>query len=232
MKVGITLPQFRDEPETALAVARLADEAGLDGVFVFDHLWPIGQASRPAMHSLAMLGALAAETTHIGIGSLVARVGLLPDAVLVNALLSVQRMSGGRFVAGLGVGDHLSKAENLAFGVAFAPPEERVRSLVTCARELKAAGVPVWVGGTSRRMHDIAVTESIPLNLWGVDVARVAATEGVEVTWAGQLAPDTDVAAHARALEEAGATWAVYAPIGTPWPDAVTRLARAAVPPV
>lgn len=227
MKVGITLPQFRDEPETSLAVARQADEAGLDGVFVFDHLWPIGQPGRPAMHSLAMLGALAAETTHIGIGSLVARVGLLPDAVLVNALLSVQRMSGGRFVAGLGVGDHLSKAENEAFGVAFAPAAERVRSLVTCARELKAAGVPAWVGGTSQRMHDIAVTESIPLNLWGVDVARVAATKGVEVTWAGQLEPDTDVVAHLRSLEEAGATWAVYAPVHMPWPDAVDRLAAA-----
>lgn len=228
MKVGITLPQFRDEPETAIALARRADEAGLDGVFVFDHLWPIGRPDRPAMHSLAMLGALAADTTHIGIGSLVARVGLMPDVVLVNALLSVHRISGGRFIGGLGVGDHLSRAENEAFGVAFAPAEERVEALVTCARQLKAQGVPVWVGGTSQRMHDIAVTESIPLNLWGVDVARIAATDGVEVTWAGQVEPEVDVAAHLRALQDAGATWAVLAPIDMPWADAVDRIAAAA----
>ena len=39
MKLGVTLPNFRDEPEPALAVARAAEAAGLDGVFGFDHLF-------------------------------------------------------------------------------------------------------------------------------------------------------------------------------------------------
>lgn len=227
MKIGITLPQFRDEADTALATARLAEEAGLDGVFVFDHLWPIGRPNRPALHSLPLLGALAVETTHLTIGSLVSRIGLLPDAVLVNALLTAHRMAGGRFVAGLGVGDRLSRAENEAFGVAFAPVAERVSSLVECCRELCAAGVPVWVGGLSDEMLGVAITESAVLNVWGVDPGRVASTIGVEVTWAGQVHPDLDLVRHLAALHEAGATWAVLAPIHMAWPDAVARIAKA-----
>lgn len=227
MKVGITLPQFRAEAEPALEAARVAEAAGLDGVFVFDHLWPIGHPERPALHGLALLGALAVETQRVMLGSLVSRVGLVPDVVLVNALHTVSRMCGGRFIAGLGVGDRLSRAENEAFGVAFASAQDRFASLVECCRELRAADVPVWVGGLSDEVREIAVAEADALNLWGVDAARVAAVSGVEVTWAGQVGPEVDVAAHLGALQEAGATWAVCAPIGMPWPEAVDKMVLA-----
>ena len=225
MKVGITLPQFREDAEPALETARLAEEAGIDGVFVFDHLWPIGRPDRPALHSLALLGALAVETKRVALGSLVSRVGLLPDAVLVNALFTVDRMAGGRLIAGLGVGDRLSRAENEAFGVPFAPVPERMASLVQCCRELRSTGVVTWVGGLSDRVRQVAAEEDVALNLWGVDVARVAATRATEVTWAGQVGPDVDIAAHLAALRDAGATWAVCAPIGRPWPEAVEAIA-------
>lgn len=227
MKVGITLPQFRAEGETAVETARRAEEAGLDGVFAFDHLWPIGHPERPALHGLALLGALAVETKRVTLGSLVSRVGLFPDIVLVNALRTVSRMCGGRFIAGLGVGDHLSRAENEAFGVPFAPASERFASMVECCRELRAVGLPVWVGGLSDDVREIAVAEADALNLWGVDRQRVAAVKGVEVTWAGQVGPDVDLRAHLAGLQEAGATWAVCAPIGMTWPDAVDRMALA-----
>ena len=40
--LGITLPQFSERPEPALAAARDARRLGFGGVFVFDHLWPLG----------------------------------------------------------------------------------------------------------------------------------------------------------------------------------------------
>ena len=46
MRIGVTLPSFRDDA-SAVDAARQAERLGLDGVFVFDHLWPIGQP-RPA----------------------------------------------------------------------------------------------------------------------------------------------------------------------------------------
>ena len=72
MKVGVTLPQFRDEADTALSAARRAEALGIDGVFVFDHLWPMGHPGRPALSSGPLLGALAASTTTIHLGTLVA----------------------------------------------------------------------------------------------------------------------------------------------------------------
>ncbi len=73
MKLGITLPNFRDDPEPALAVARAAETAGLDGVFGFDHLFRRAHdgALRPALEGLTLLGAVAAETTRIAFGPLV-----------------------------------------------------------------------------------------------------------------------------------------------------------------
>jgi alkanesulfonate monooxygenase SsuD/methylene tetrahydromethanopterin reductase-like flavin-dependent oxidoreductase (luciferase family) len=228
VKVGITLPQFRAEADTAFETARRAEEAGLDGVFAFDHLWPIGRPDRPALHGLALLGALAVETRRMTIGSLVSRVGLFPDVVLVNALRTLRRMCEGRFIAGLGVGDRLSRAENEAFGVPFAPARERLAAMVECCRELRSEGATVWVGGSSDEVREIAVAEADALNLWAVDAARVAAVSGVEVTWAGQVGPHFDMAPHLDALRTAGATWAVCAPVGMEWPAAVDRIAAAA----
>jgi alkanesulfonate monooxygenase SsuD/methylene tetrahydromethanopterin reductase-like flavin-dependent oxidoreductase (luciferase family) len=61
VKVGITLPQFEDSAGPALAAAREAERLGIDGVFCFDHLWPIGKPGRPVISSVPLLGAVAAS---------------------------------------------------------------------------------------------------------------------------------------------------------------------------
>ncbi|HVL28515.1 MAG TPA: LLM class flavin-dependent oxidoreductase, partial [Acidimicrobiales bacterium] len=146
LNIGVTLPQFRHDAEAAVAVARRAEAAGLDGVFVFDHLWPLGQRMRPALHSLTLLGALAAETERVTLGPLVARVGLVPDALLVHGMLTLHRILGDRLIVALGTGDSLNKDENEAYGRPFAPAAERLASLVACCGRLRAAGVTTWVG--------------------------------------------------------------------------------------
>lgn len=240
MRVGITLPQFRDDAEPALAVARHAEKAGLDGVFVFDHLWPLGAPERPALHSLVLLGALAAETERAVLGTLVSRVGLFPDAVLVHAFESLHRMVGDRLVAGLGTGDSHNKAENLAYGIPFPPKRERLARLERCLVELSARGITAWAGGLSGEVRDVAVRTGAAWNLWGVGIGEVASRgAGVAggVTWGGQVLVGRDSAAAAGLLARhgsrpglvhgsvddlagflgglaaAGATWAVCAPL-------------------
>lgn len=234
MRVGITLPQFHDDAEPAFDAARRAEDAGLDGVFVFDHLWPIGRPDRPALHGPTLLGALAAETGSVAVGTLVARVGLVPDALLVHQFATVQRIAGPRLVAGLGIGDHLSRAENEAYGVAFRAVAERRAALTNVCRRLRALDIAVWVGGSAPATLAIARAEAGVVNLWGTgpeEVAAEAAHPGGEVTWGGQvdLAPasTTDVAALLASLADAGATWAVVAPVGAPWPAAVEAMATA-----
>ncbi len=226
MKVGITLPQFRHEAGTALDAARRAEQLGLDGVFCFDHLWPLGQPGRPALSSAPLLGAVAASTSTIELGTLVARIGLLPDAILVSVLRSLASMSGGRFIAGLGTGDHLSRGENLAFGVPFEPADERRARMAAVADAVCGEGIPVWVGGGLPKTVEVAREVGAAVNLWEVEPIQVAelVAVGMEVTWGGPL--DGPVDALAGRLEElagAGATWAVCA-----WPESLEAVAEAA----
>jgi alkanesulfonate monooxygenase SsuD/methylene tetrahydromethanopterin reductase-like flavin-dependent oxidoreductase (luciferase family) len=216
MKVGLTVPQTQPDPRPVFDVVSRAEGAGIDGAFVFDHLWPFGQPGRPILSSYPLLGALVSATSEIHLGPLVARVGLVPDAVLVHTLASLARMAGPRFIAALGTGDKLSHQENEAFGV---PPEaagHRYDSLSRCADDLRNQGVTTWVGGTSKGVKQVAAEHADALNLWGVDGERVAADRAdlsprrVEVTWGGIVRAGTDV----RGLleEVAGATWFIASP--------------------
>jgi alkanesulfonate monooxygenase SsuD/methylene tetrahydromethanopterin reductase-like flavin-dependent oxidoreductase (luciferase family) len=160
VRIGITLPQFRDDAEPAVEIARQAEAAGLDGVFVFDHLWRIARPDEPALHGLTLLGALAAETERVTVGTLVARIGLLPDAVLVHTFTTLGRMAGSRLIAGLGVGDAVSRSENVAYGVPFAPAAERRASLAACCRRLRSLSITTWVGGLSAGTRAVGRAEA------------------------------------------------------------------------
>ena len=225
MRIGVTLPSFREDA-TAVGAAILAERLGLDGVFAFDHLWPIGRPDRPALSAMPLLGAVAAVTDRVTVGSLVARIGLLPDAVLLASLRSLDLIASGRFVAGLGVGDHKSAAENIAYGIPYAPREERLSALERCAAELVEAGVRVWIGGRAQTI-EIARDVGAIVNLWEAgpdELASVRADYTTEVTWGGILGPDPEktsrtpveqIADRLTELGVAGATWAVCA-----WPAA------------
>jgi alkanesulfonate monooxygenase SsuD/methylene tetrahydromethanopterin reductase-like flavin-dependent oxidoreductase (luciferase family) len=226
VKVGVTLPTFRDDA-VALESARRAEDLGLDGVFVFDHLWPMGQPERPALSAFPVLGAVAAVTTRICFGPLVARIGLAPDDVLVAELASLQAMAPGRLIAGMGTGDAKSATENNAYGIPPGPPDERRLALAGCARRVIALGVPVWVGGGSGPTTELAVDlgPGAAVNLWGGQSSAVAAlTARCEVTWGGPVAAAVpEIALELSDLAEAGATWAVCA-----WPQSLEAVAEVA----
>ncbi|HEX7442468.1 MAG TPA: LLM class flavin-dependent oxidoreductase, partial [Acidimicrobiales bacterium] len=199
---------------------------GIDGVFVFDHLWPMGQPGRPALSSGPLLGALAASTSTIRLGTLVARIGLLPDEVLLDVLCGVDALSGGRLVAGIGTGDRLSREENEAYGIPYEHARIRRERLESVATAVAGTGIPVWVGGGRPEMVSVARAAGAAVNVWQVGAERVAplVAQGVEVTWGG---PVGDTLAEATAtlgdVAAAGATWAVCA-----WPDSLEVVAEAA----
>ncbi len=218
------MPTFRHDA-LAIEAAQRAEELGLDGVFVFDHLWPMGAPERPALSAFPVLGAVAAATRRVSIGSLVARVGLVPDEVLVAELLSLALIAPGRVIAGLGTGDRKSAAENVAFGISYDPPDQRRLALRRCARYLLGAGIPVWVGGGSAATVELAVELDAAVNLWEGHPAVVAGLQPA-------LRSDVGRSRGRRRpgdrewLEEvagAGATWAVCA-----WPESIEAVAEAA----
>jgi alkanesulfonate monooxygenase SsuD/methylene tetrahydromethanopterin reductase-like flavin-dependent oxidoreductase (luciferase family) len=225
MRVGVTLPQFQDEADSALHAARSAEGLGIDGVFCFDHLWPMGQPGRPALSSAPLLGAVAASTSTISVGTLVARIGMVPDEVLVAVLTSLSTISDGRLIAGIGTGDHLSRAENEAFGLPFQSADERRARMMTVASAVRGRGIPVWVGGGLPKTVELARPLGVAVNLWEADPIRVAelTAVGMEVTWGGPIgATVPEATARLGELAGAGATWAVCA-----WPDSLEMVANA-----
>ncbi|MGD9703305.1 MAG: LLM class flavin-dependent oxidoreductase [Acidimicrobiia bacterium] len=86
--------------ETAVA----AEEAGVGAVWVFDHLSGAVLEGDRMLECFTLLGALAASTTSIGIGSMVVNVANRHPGVLATAAASVQAISAGRFLLGIGAG--------------------------------------------------------------------------------------------------------------------------------
>lgn len=191
--------------------ARLAEDLGLDGVFVFDHLWAIGNPDGPALAAFPLLGALGGALDRVVIGTLVARVGLVPDAMLVNQFQTLERIVGNdRLVAGIGTGDRLSAAENEAYGIPFARADDRRAAMAAVGVALRERGFEVWIGGGGPATRQVAFEGGHVLNLWQAPVEAVAAVaaSGHAVSWGGEVDP-SDPAGHLSRLREAGATWAV-----------------------
>ncbi|MHB1781781.1 MAG: LLM class flavin-dependent oxidoreductase [Acidimicrobiales bacterium] len=224
MRVGVILPTFSEDASAALAAAAEAEESGLDGVFAYDHLWPMGKPGRPALSAYPVLGAVAVRTRLVSVGTLVARVGLAPDAVLVRELLSLDALSGGRAVVAVGTGDSKSAEENLAYGIAVRSARERRAQLAVVVAALRSAGVTTWVGGGAPATNAVARSHGAALNLWSASPRSVAAAAADgEVTWGGMLPgrPES-AAALLAALASAGASWAVV-----PWPGSCAPLVAA-----
>ena len=175
VKVGITLPSFRDDPEIPIAVAVAAEAAGVDGVFAYDHLFRVAAdgTNRPALECTTLLGAVAAETSRVALGTLVARATLRPPATLGVALDTVQRVSGGRLLAAIGAGDAESRVENESYGLGFGTQAERVAALDATVTELADRGYPVWVGGSAVHIGAVAARTD-GWNRWGADPGRFA----------------------------------------------------------
>ena len=225
------------------------EAAGLDAVFVFDHLWRGDLPNRrPALECFALLGAVAAETTRIQVGTLVARSTLRPPATLANSLATAQRISGGRLLAGIGAGDSQSRAENEAFGLEFGTmgPHQGVARRGAS----DGGGYPVWVGGRAAQVREI-VAIADGWNGWGgtpddlqrdADLVREIAP-GAVITWGGliltgdsegsaqdkaaarTIAPDVLVGGPARIADQfgeyvaCGAQWVIAGPIDSSNPD-------------
>ncbi len=237
MRTGVVLPIFRNRPDAAFAAAAEAVAAGVDGLFCYDHIWPIGQPERPALAPFPVLGALATMFDPLDspghgpyLGTLVARIGLVPNPVLAAQFLALERLAPGRVIAGLGTGDRLSEEENRAYGIPFAPAPQRRADMVELGRILAEAGLPVWMAGGPGARTEEARSAGAALNVWDAAPALVAergrGPDGVEVTWAGPSPSDsTRLPEKLGALHEAGATWAVFG-----WPVDVEALAAAARP--
>jgi alkanesulfonate monooxygenase SsuD/methylene tetrahydromethanopterin reductase-like flavin-dependent oxidoreductase (luciferase family) len=218
VRIGVILPTFAWDASAALEMADRSAAAGIDGVFAYDHLWPMRDRSRPALAPFPVLAAIAGRLPALFVGPLVARIGLVADEVLCSQFAALEAISPGRVIAAVGTGDSLSAEENLAYGIDFAPAAERRAHLAACAQLLSHRGLEVWIGGGAAPTLELAASLGAVVNLWQATPEAVAAqAASTAVSWGGTLPEDDgDARALLRGLDEAGATWAVVGGVEDP----------------
>ena len=210
MKLGVLLPTFRDNADDALAFAKRAADAGLDGVFAYDHLWPMGTPTRPSLAPFPVLTAVARANSTLIVGPLVARAGLVGTPHLIGQFTTLHALAPGRVIAALGSGDKLSTAENAAYDIPERNADERRTLMVETARALVDT-MPVWFGAGNDTTNGVARDVGAVLNLWNATPERVVTLRaGGPVSWAGPV--PNDLVTSLDALRDAGATWVVLTP--------------------
>jgi F420-dependent oxidoreductase-like protein len=120
----MTEPQQGLSYEEILAIARTAEESGIEAFFRSDHYASFpGGSGKPTTDAWATLAGLARETSTIGLGVLVSPVTFRNPGNLAKVIQTVDEMSGGRVEAGFGAGWNQDEHDQL--GLAFPPVGER-----------------------------------------------------------------------------------------------------------
>jgi probable F420-dependent oxidoreductase len=155
MRVGIQLPEVEREVRWSeyAAMARTAEEVGFDSIWIGDHLLyrGDGRPERGPWEAWTLLSGLAAITTRIALGPLVACAGFHPPGLIAKMAASVDELSGGRFVLGIGAG--WNRAEFDAFGIPYDHRAARFEEAFGIVRRL-LAGERVTERGRFWRVED------------------------------------------------------------------------------
>ncbi|MDP9382403.1 MAG: LLM class F420-dependent oxidoreductase [Chloroflexota bacterium] len=145
MRFGLQLKTYAPREhgnhwDSTLAVARACEEAGLDSVWFADHfMFPDEEnpdKEVPVMECFTVLGALAAATNRIRIGALVAGVPYRNPALLAKMHSTLDVISHGRTIVGLGAGWHQPEFD--AYGWPFGTVKQRMEQLEDAAQIIKA----------------------------------------------------------------------------------------------
>jgi alkanesulfonate monooxygenase SsuD/methylene tetrahydromethanopterin reductase-like flavin-dependent oxidoreductase (luciferase family) len=107
-----------------VALAEACEEHGVEAMFRSDHYLSPSHPERPATDAWTLLGALAARTSRLRLGTLVSPITFRHPAVVAKAAATVDHVSDGRVEVGMGLG--WMDAEHDRFGIPFPETAERV----------------------------------------------------------------------------------------------------------
>jgi alkanesulfonate monooxygenase SsuD/methylene tetrahydromethanopterin reductase-like flavin-dependent oxidoreductase (luciferase family) len=200
VRVGVILPLFSGDAAKVVTAARAAEDLGFDGVFAFDHFFPPGAApNRPALEAFTTLGAVAASTERVVVGTLVTRAVLRPAGMLAKMASTIDVISNGRMILAVGTGDPIDRPEHDTFGFPNLSVQERRAHLAETITGLKAlftggaydgghhqpplkgpllprpvrqGGPPIWVGAQSEEVVRMAARLADGWNGWGLPPDR------------------------------------------------------------
>jgi alkanesulfonate monooxygenase SsuD/methylene tetrahydromethanopterin reductase-like flavin-dependent oxidoreductase (luciferase family) len=210
-----------------VATARHAEATGWDGVWISDHFMgddgSFGSPETPTLEATALLAGLATATERVRLGSLVFGTTYRHPAVLANWAVTVDHLSGGRLVLGLGAG--WQENEHEQYGIDLPSARDRVdrfaevcevtRSLLErprtdvdgrwftltgalCEPKPVQPRLPLLIGAKGDRMIGVVARHADEWNMWGMP--EVVA-ERMAVLDAACEAVDRDPATIARSTQ-------------------------------
>jgi len=168
MRLGLQIPNFTWPGGSAAlagrlrAIAEAADAGGFASLWVMDHFFqipPVGPAETDMLEGYAALSFLAAVTKRVRLGTLVTGVTYRHPGVLVKTVSTLDVLSGGRAI--LGIGAAWFEREHLGLGVPFPPLRERFERL----EEALLVAKQMWsgkVGPFAGRHYPLAETLCVP----------------------------------------------------------------------
>lgn len=196
LKLGLQLPEveYVASWEQHLEMALLAEEIGLDSIWLGDHLlytYP-GEPARGPWECLTMLTALAASTSTIELGPLVLSTSFRNPAMTAKIAETIDEISNGRFILGIGAGWNRSEYDAFGFPYGrrfarFSEAFEIIRSLIRTgrvdfdgefysARECEIVprgprpdGIPLMIGSTGEKMLRLTLPHVDLWNIWYAD---------------------------------------------------------------
>jgi alkanesulfonate monooxygenase SsuD/methylene tetrahydromethanopterin reductase-like flavin-dependent oxidoreductase (luciferase family) len=145
--IGVQLPEVEREVRwrELRAIALTAERVGFDSVWVGDHLlYRSGNGVRGPWEAWSVMAALAAATDRVQIGPLVAATSFHSPPMLAKKAATVDEISGGRFILGLGAG--WNRTEYDAFGFPFDHRASRFEEAFTIIRTLLREGAAHFSG--------------------------------------------------------------------------------------
>jgi alkanesulfonate monooxygenase SsuD/methylene tetrahydromethanopterin reductase-like flavin-dependent oxidoreductase (luciferase family) len=197
LRIGIQLPEVEREvrwPEL-LDMTRAIEDVGFDSVWVGEHLlyrWE-DRPPRGPWEAWTLLAAIAASTSRIELGPLVACTNFHNPALLAKQAATIDELSGGRFVLGLGAG--WNEPEFRAYGYPYDHRIDRFEEAFTIIRTLlregsidfdgrwyqardcellprgpRPAGPPLMIGSSGPRMLRMTMPHVDSWNAWYDDI--------------------------------------------------------------
>ena len=168
MKLGLQVPNFSWPGGPAQLAAKLreiaqtADEGGLASLWVMDHFFqipPVGPAELDMLEGYGALCYLAPVTRRVTLGTMVTGVTYRHPGLLVKSVSTLDVLSGGRAV--LGIGAAWFEREHRGLGIPFPPLGERFERL----EEALQIAQQMWSGNSGRydgKHYQLAETLNVP----------------------------------------------------------------------
>jgi len=197
IKIGCQLPQEIGDFEKLAEIAQTCERLGYDSIWAYDHLSPFWTKNAHGLECWTLLAAIAQRTNRIKVGTLVTNVNLRNPALLAKMGCTLDNISQGRLILGLGTGDRMSRDELLSYGYEFPGLDERVGRLRETILILKSMWTdsetsfkgkyytlfeaanspkpiqkpypPIWVGGKHLKILDVVAEMADGWNYWGLE---------------------------------------------------------------